>query len=95
MKNRIFLVVGVILLVAVTVAAVSQPLASPKSSNLSLPARPIIKPAADQSYEALETMRVLNGFSFSSYDMLEQVRSGRGLSADRSYDKIEAIRFGR
>lgn len=93
MNKRFLLVLGVILLVSVTIAAVSQPLATSKSSDLSLPARPIIRPAVDQSYDAVEYIRLSNSFNLSSYDKVEQIRNGRGLSADHSYDKIEAIRF--
>lgn len=94
MKKRFILVLGVILLLFVTVAAVAQPFSStPKSANLSWPARPVLAPAADRSYDAVEQVRVSNVYKLSSYDKVEQIRSGRGISADHSYDKIEAIRL--
>ena len=59
MKNRFLLVLGVILVLSVTMAAVSRPFSStPKSADLSWPARPVIAPAADHSYDKIEAIRL-------------------------------------
>ena len=95
MKNRFLLVLGVILLLSVTVAAVSRPFSSTsKSTDLSWPARPVIALAADHSYDAVEQVRLANASADHSYDAVEQVRLANAYKFS-SYDKIEQIRSGR
>ena len=53
----------------------------------------------DRSYDDIEGLRNLRAGVVSApdfgYDLIEQVRLERSYTADRSYDKIEALRLGR
>ena len=57
--------------------------------------RSLVPLSAIASYDAVENLRVERTFSpvASGYDLLEQLRTSRGLSADRSYDSLEQTRL--
>jgi hypothetical protein len=57
--------------------------------------RSLVPLSAIASYDAVEHLRVERTFSpvASGYDLLEQLRISRGLSADRSYDNVEQARL--
>lgn len=49
------------------------------------------------NYDQIETVRIQRSSLaiYADYDAIEQLRNGRGMSADRSYDSLEALRLGR
>ena len=55
-------------------------------------ARSFASAATSFAYDQVEAVRLLRGGNDQRYDALEQLRGSRGVSADRSYDQIEALR---
>jgi len=65
-------------------------------STVSFATRSVILPAADRSYDSIESLRVASVQANRSYDAVEELRVARpSVSIVSGYDQIEALRVQR